>query len=328
MVLNLDIKQTAPVVAPYEEALADLLAPLRLRRRRDRGLVPRHGHRRLLGLRPRDPDLGRHGGHGRLLPGRAGRGDPGTDAPRRPPGPGVLRRGHAGRRAVRGRGPRRRVWPSTCGPSRRRPRWSGCAASAWTASSPTGPGPRRRSSSRARLRMAPAGDGRRGVARPGRPSRSGVGSARRTSGRPDAGVSRARSSASCRGWPSSWPGACACWFVSTQSGKATRSPTSAANGPRRRRPAGRAVHGDLAAPRRGRAGRRRSGRRTVGAGPRACWAGTATKGRWSCPAPGRSIPSGCGSPSTWPSATGTWWSSDVATAAAVADEPAPAAGRW
>ena len=31
-------------------------------------------------------------------------------------------------------------------------------------------------------------------------------------------VSLVRSSASCRGWPSSWPGACACWFVSTQFG--------------------------------------------------------------------------------------------------------------
>ena len=51
---------------------------LRAGRRRDRGVVPRHGHRRLRHLRPRDPDLGRHGGGGRLLPGGPGRGDPGT----------------------------------------------------------------------------------------------------------------------------------------------------------------------------------------------------------------------------------------------------------
>ena len=39
----------------------------------DRGLVPRPGHRALLGLRARVRHLRRHGGHRRLLPGRPGR---------------------------------------------------------------------------------------------------------------------------------------------------------------------------------------------------------------------------------------------------------------
>ena len=47
MVLNLDIKQTAPVVEPYEAALAALLAEYGRTRRRDRGVFPRPGHRRL-----------------------------------------------------------------------------------------------------------------------------------------------------------------------------------------------------------------------------------------------------------------------------------------
>ena len=47
VVLNLDIKQTAPMVTPYEETLARLLRRVRAQRRRDRGLVPRPGHGRV-----------------------------------------------------------------------------------------------------------------------------------------------------------------------------------------------------------------------------------------------------------------------------------------
>ena len=91
VILNLDIKQTGPAVVPYEETLAALLRRHRSRRRRDRGLVPRRRHRRLLDVRSGDPDLSGHDGRGRLHAGRAGRGDPGTDAPRGPAGTGDLR---------------------------------------------------------------------------------------------------------------------------------------------------------------------------------------------------------------------------------------------
>ena len=73
VVLNLDIKQTAPVVAPYEEALARLLAEFG---RTDDVIVasfldPATDAFRT--LRPGGADLGRHHGHGRGLAGRAGR---------------------------------------------------------------------------------------------------------------------------------------------------------------------------------------------------------------------------------------------------------------
>ncbi len=87
MVLNLDIKQTAPVVAPYEEALADLLRTPRLRRPGHRGLVPRHGHRRLLRrTRPSSP-------------------------PRRAPWPWPTSTGRSRRASRR---PRCATWPSRC----------------------------------------------------------------------------------------------------------------------------------------------------------------------------------------------------------------------
>ena len=58
VVLNLDIKRTAPEVAPYEELLARLLAEFGRTRRRDRGLVPRPRHPSVPALQPVDAHLG------------------------------------------------------------------------------------------------------------------------------------------------------------------------------------------------------------------------------------------------------------------------------
>ena len=124
VVLNLDIKQTAPVVAPYEEALA---AVLRRFGRVDDVIVASFldsATDAFSAVRTGDPDLGRHGGGGRLLPGGPGGGGPRAHAPRRPAGAGPLRRADPGRRAVRRRRPPARAWPSTCGPSRRSRRWT------------------------------------------------------------------------------------------------------------------------------------------------------------------------------------------------------------
>ena len=251
-VLNLDIKQTAPVVTPYEEALADLL---RRFDGADRVIVASFldtATERLLGLRPRVLDLGRHRGHRRLLPGRPGRRAAPGDAPRRAPGTGQLRRGHPGGRPLRRGGPRggpgrarvdhrggvrdgAAVRPG-CGRDHHRPAHGPGRSARPISGAPGCPGERlgagttvrsvhagatarpRRDRPGARTWTAPTGH-------PGRDEgRSGCARSR------GATVSRARSSASCRGWPSSWPGACACWFVSTQFVKASRSPTRAANG--------------------------------------------------------------------------------------------------
>ena len=85
VVLNLDIKQTAPVVAPYEEALADLLRRFDCA---DRVIVASFldpATDALLGLRPRVPHLG---GHAWPRPSSTGRCRPGEDpAPTAPRGP-------------------------------------------------------------------------------------------------------------------------------------------------------------------------------------------------------------------------------------------------
>ena len=60
VVLNLDIKRTAPDVAAYEEALADLLARARARRRRHRRVVLDVGDGGVRRVRARDRHLGRH----------------------------------------------------------------------------------------------------------------------------------------------------------------------------------------------------------------------------------------------------------------------------
>ena len=71
VVLNLDIKQTAPVVAALRGGAGRAAGQSsRADRRRHRGLVPGLGHRGLLGGSPGYRDLGRHRGDGRVLPGR------------------------------------------------------------------------------------------------------------------------------------------------------------------------------------------------------------------------------------------------------------------
>ena len=102
VVLNLDIKQTAPVVAPYEESLARLLAEFG---RSDDVIVASFldpatdAFRRFA---PSVPDLGGHHGHGRGLAGGAGRGGRARNARRGVPGPRAPGRPRRGGRALRG----------------------------------------------------------------------------------------------------------------------------------------------------------------------------------------------------------------------------------
>ena len=101
VVLNLDIKQTAPVVTPYEESLARLLAEFERTRRRHCGLVPRPGHRRLPDVCARGADLGGNGGHGRVLAGGARRRAASRQPRRGLPGTRAHGRSRRGRRGVR-----------------------------------------------------------------------------------------------------------------------------------------------------------------------------------------------------------------------------------
>ena len=84
VVLNLDIKQTAPVVAPYEESLARLLAEFG---RTDDVIVASFldpATDAFRSVRPGRADLGRHHGDGRGLAGGAGRRGPARRARRWP----------------------------------------------------------------------------------------------------------------------------------------------------------------------------------------------------------------------------------------------------
>ena len=338
MVLNLDIKQTAPVVDALRGGPGRPAAPVRLRRPGDRGLVPRRRHRRLLRLRPRVRHLGRHAGHGRLLPGGPGR--RASPAPMRHVAlqvPATFGERHPGGRARSSRSPTTRAWPSTCGRSRRRPRWSACAASASTGSSPTGPRPWSGCSTGWAAPWVP-GDGSSGRGRRARRAPGGCPAARRERPRTGHPVGRRDGAAvpRSRGARSAAPAVRLLAVVGLllgpelalvgsfrHSSARLLAPGPAANGARR--PAGRRSGGDLAAARRRRAGRRRGGRRLAASGPRACSGGTATTGPWCCPAPGRCTPSGCASPSTSPSATATWWCSTSPRVPPLADDPAPAA---
>ena len=106
VVLNLDIKQTAPVVDALRSGPGRPAPALRAHRRRHRGLVPRRGHRRLLDLGPGRPDLGRAPWRWpRFYQAVQAGEDPGTPAPRGPPGADHVRRPDHGRRALRRRAP-------------------------------------------------------------------------------------------------------------------------------------------------------------------------------------------------------------------------------
>ena len=137
VVLNLDIKQTAPVVAPYEAALAGLLAEFG---RTDDVIVASFLDPATDAFSAVAPDVPTSAGtlataefwravhDGTELPAPARRGLPGARAS------GGPRRGGRG---LRRGGPRGAASPSTCGRSTTPRPWSGWSTSGWTASSPT-----------------------------------------------------------------------------------------------------------------------------------------------------------------------------------------------
>ena len=185
VVLNLDIKQTAPVVAPYEESLAQVVGGIRTHRRCDGGLVPRRRHRRLPVIRSRGPDVGRNRGDGGVLAGRttgkcdsrhSGRGVSGARADG---GSG------RGRRGFRGRGPPQR---KGC-PRVDRQRHHGHGALGGNRCG--------------RDHLRPADHPGEGAGRP--PTWRGTAAWVERTRKGQEAFSPARSWASCRGWPSSWP---------------------------------------------------------------------------------------------------------------------------
>ena len=140
VVLNLDIKQTAPVVAPYEEALADLLPAASTAS--TGSSWPRSSTRRPTPSRPIAPEFATSAGT--LATADFYRavqaGEP--PAPMRHVAlqvPAACRRHHPGRRAVRRRGPRAGSGRPRVDDRGRVRDGGSCAASGWTASSPTGP---------------------------------------------------------------------------------------------------------------------------------------------------------------------------------------------
>ena len=137
VVLNLDIKQTAPVVAPYEESLAQAVGRVRAHRRRHCGLVPRRrpptpsGHSRPRCRRRREPSATAE--FWRAV--QTGSAIPDTPAVALP-GARAHGRSRRGRRGVRGGGPpQRQGGPRMDGQRCRRP-WSGWWDSGSTGSSP------------------------------------------------------------------------------------------------------------------------------------------------------------------------------------------------
>ena len=197
VLLNLDIKQTAPVVAPYEATLARLLAEFE---RSNDVIVASFLDPATDAFRTFAPGVPTSAGtiataefwqaeHGRRGAARvAGGGLPGARAP------GRARRGGPG---LRGRGPPLR----TGGPrvDGQRHRVHGAPARA-----------RGRRHHQRRADHALVGRWRA----PG-PVPAWPGTARRRGARVDRVVSPSRSWASCRGWPSSWRAACASQSVST-----------------------------------------------------------------------------------------------------------------
>ena len=153
--------------------------------RRDRGLVPRPGHRRLPPLRPVRADLGGHHRNGRGVAGGAGRQGSARDAGCGLSGARAPGRSRGGRRARSWRRPTGPARRSTCGRSTTPRQWSACSTSGSTGSSRTCP-----------PRCAAC------WAHGELPGTENEASGGRRRGR-QRGVSRGRSSASCRGWPSS-----------------------------------------------------------------------------------------------------------------------------
>ena len=127
VVLNLDIKQTAPVVAPYEESLARLLAEYG---RSDDVIVASFLDPATDAFRAFAPEVPTSAGTiataeawravqaGEADARHRGRGLPGARAPGRP---------RRGGRALRGGGARSRARRSTCGRSTTPSRWSACS---------------------------------------------------------------------------------------------------------------------------------------------------------------------------------------------------------
>ena len=189
VVLNLDIKRTAPDVVAYEEATRPRAGRARPLRRRDRRLLLRLGDGRVLPIRTarspsRPAPRRRPSSTSRLHAGEPPQDDIGRYVALQVPA--ALRPDCRRRRAVR-RGRRTRAGSRcTSGRSTTPRRWSTWSASASTGSSPTS------------RRVLSA------VLEPPRGELEGV------------RLSRGRSSASCRGWPSSSCGACASQFAWTQ----------------------------------------------------------------------------------------------------------------
>ena len=137
VVLNLDIKQTAPVVEPYEAELASLL---RRFGRTDDVIVASFLDAATDAFSVTAPDVPTSAGtlavaeFYRAV--RAGE-EPRIPAACGPPGADHGGRPHHRRRLVHRLPPMRPAWPCTCGRSRTRRRWSDWPGWASTASSPT-----------------------------------------------------------------------------------------------------------------------------------------------------------------------------------------------
>ncbi len=127
VVLNLDIKRRAPHVVPYEHAVADLL---RERERVDDVIVASFLDAATDEVRSYAPEiatLGREPSPSPSSTGPSRAGEPAPEVvlpPRRPAGAGVVQRGHRPRRRVRRGRPRRRAWRCTPGRSTTGRRWS------------------------------------------------------------------------------------------------------------------------------------------------------------------------------------------------------------
>ena len=288
VVLNLDIKQTAPAVAPYEAALADLLAEFG---RTDDVIVASFLDPATDAFRAVAPDVAVSAGtlataefwravQAGVAPAAAAGGRvPGTRAPRRPGGR---------RRALRRRPPIGPASPSTCGRSTTATTWRGWSTSAWTGSSPTYR-PRWSASSTptaspGRAWPEPLGPGEMGLTKWG----LSVGAEGQPTGPEPRSAAPAVRLLAVVGLLLR-PQLALHRPLRHKTGQ-PRS-TDVASGDVEDR-----VRTGLAPARRGRAGVARTWPRAWPTGPGGCSAGRTTRRRCSCPGPVRSTPRGCGSP--------------------------------